>query len=226
MSGSMGLVGQVWVRTRQVFRASLLWVLPACARFAVAAFAFAAVTLNGLALAVVLISKASFEQLFSLVDRSPSLACMGTLLYAGPVAVSLVLDYRALEREEWQSGWQLRASRLAVIFSLLHLAADTAILRGPWLLGQASGFDRLTVWTARLSSAYGGVPVTAFALTLGFGAMIFCTTSAFIRAYGVYHSSEREIALRRIKVVAWILCVLVFVAGLAATSSFAAGGAV
>jgi hypothetical protein len=56
--------------------------------------------------------------------------------------------------------------------------------------------------------------------------MIFCTTSAFIRAYGVYHSSDREIALRRIKVVAWILCVLVFVAGLAATSSFATGGAV
>jgi len=232
MRGSMGLVGQVWVRTRNVFRASFqrspgeLWASPPYARFAVAAFALAAVTLNGLALAVVLISPIRFEQYYSIVDRSQWLACIGTLLYAGSVIVSLVLDYRALEREKWQWVWQLRATRLVVIFSLFHVAADTAILRGPWLLGQAGGFDRLTIWTARLSSAYGGVPVTAFALTLGFGAMLFCTTSAFIRAYGACHSSGREIALQRIKVVAWILCVLVFVAGLAATSSFAAGGAV
>lgn len=195
------------------------------ARLAISVLAYSVVTVNGLILGVVLASPALFEQLCSIADQSPWLAALGVLFSAGPVGVSLIVDYRTLEREPWQWNWQRRLTQLAVWFSLVYLAADAAILRGPWLAGQAGSFDRVTIWTARLSSAHGGVPLTAFALTLGFGATLWCTTGALIRAYAASRAKGRLMNLRRLKVVVWLLCVLVFVAGFAGISSFATGGA-
>ncbi len=222
---------RAWARARQAFHAPELRSATelqrvASARFAISVFALVSSTLGALPLAVVLVSPAWFVTLSSIFDASPLWAWVTSMLFAGPIITALTLDCRAIGREPWQWRWQRWGAHSAVLVSIAYIVADALILRGPWLLGQAGRTDRVSVWTASLSSTYEGVPFAAFGLSLGYGMLLWCVTSAFIRAYCNSVPVGRARHSPRIRVFAWVWCAFLFVTGFAALCSFATGGAV
>jgi hypothetical protein len=195
-------------------------------RFRLATTAMAVFSLESFARGLVVISPEAYERCWGFVDESPCLSWFVVTLVSGSVAMSLFVDYRAGSDERWPWAWQRRATRLLQVLGLAYLVGDAAVLRGPWLLGQAGRDDRITVWTARLSSAIAGVPLLAFALVLGFGATAWCVAAACDRSYRALSSQGDWRGTRRLSVIVWLLCILVFAAGFAAFAAFAAGGAV
>ena len=143
-----------------------------------------------------------------------------------PGAALLLTDYRALGRVKWPWLWQLWASRALILASLSYMALYVTALRGPWLLGQAGGSDRVTVWTARLSATTAGVPLLAFALALGMGANLWCMSAACLRAARPARAPDNESSWRRFELFVWILCAFVVLVGLATITTFATGGSV
>jgi hypothetical protein len=223
------LLEGAWAKSWQALRASFLRCgldSIARAKLAIATLALVNCSLGSLQLAVVLVNPAWFENLCSIFDASQGFAGVTTLLFAGPIVTSLVLDYFLVDREPWPWPWQRRATRIALVASIADVVAESVILRGPWLLGEAGRFDRVSVWTAKLSSTYAGVPWTAFGLSLGYAILLWCVTSAFVRAYAVTTEGARGQKSRLIRVSAWVWCAFLFVTGFAALCSFATGGAV
>ena len=180
--------------------------------------------LNTLAIGSVLVCTPCFERYGQLCDGSRAIAWFETLLVFAPGSALLIVDYRSLRHPSWQWPWQLWANRALILTSLAYVALHVTALRAPWLLGNAGATDRLTVWTARLSSTTAGVPLLAFALALGMGANLWCISAAWRRtARAARASSDNPVRLERL---AWTLCALVVLVGIAAITTFATGGSV
>lgn len=116
------------------------------------------------------------------------------------------------------------AHRLLIFVSLGYVALLVAVLRAPWLVGQAGGSDRVAVWTARLSSTTAGIPLLAFVLALGLGAILFSVSAAYLRALSAAGNLDRTWAARNRGIVVWSVCTLIFLVGLATITAFATGG--
>ena len=177
--------------------------------------------INTLAIGSVLVSVPCFEWYCRLCDGSRFIAGLETLLVFAPGSALLLADYRSLRLTKWQWPWQRSANRVLILTSFAYVALHVAALRGPWLLGNAGATDRLTVWTARLSSTTAGVPLLAFTLALGMGANLWCISAAWLRA--ARSVPDNPVHFERL---AWILCALVVLVGLAAITTFATGGSV
>ncbi len=189
-------------------------------------FALLVMSIHWLALGTVLVSKNCFESYCRVFDTSRQLAGLETLTVFGPVAFLLIVDYRAVGREKWQWIWQMWANRAMLIVGFGYIALYVVALRAPWLVGDAGGTDRVTVWTARLSSAYAGAPVLAFALALGLAAQLWSVAGACLRALGALSDLDGTWLGRHRGVLVMSLCILDFVVAFATITAFAAGGSI
>jgi hypothetical protein len=185
--------------------------------------ALATLSLHWLAMGTVLISLAGFERYCQAVDGSSALARLETIFAFGPVAVFMIADYRAMKTQQWLWAWQMHANRLLTLLSLGYLTVHVAFLRAPWLLGEAGGSDRITLWSARLSSTVAGVPILAFALTVGLGVTLRSIVAACLRAFSPTENTCGGRMQRNYRTVLWSLCALVFLVGLATIAAFATG---
>ena len=195
-------------------------------RFYLSATALLGLSLNAFMLGSILVSPGAFDRVWAWVDSSRVAVLAITLLLLGPVAVSLVVDYRGLQFENWQWAWQKRATRLLLSAGLGYLIADVTVLRGPWILGYAGNHDRIGVWSALLSSAFGGIPLLPFALALGFAATCWCVASGCVRSYRACRPAKSAPHAQFFVSFAWLLCALDIGLGVAAIIAFATGGPV
>jgi hypothetical protein len=182
--------------------------------------------LNGLAIGTVVVCTHCFDSYCRLVDRSIWSAGLETLIVIAPAAILLLVDYHAIGKVEWRWAWQFWASRFLVLVSLGYLALCVAVLRGPWLVGQAGSSDRISIWTARLSSTTAGVPLLAFALALGLGTNLWCLSAAYLRALRTTQLPNSSKGRSRLEILIWLLCAFVTLVGLATITTFATGGAI
>ncbi len=181
---------------------------------------------NGLAVGTVVVCTPCFDSYCRLVDRSIWSAGLETLIVFAPAATLLLADYQAIGEVEWRWAWQIWASRFLVLVSLGYLALYVTVLRGPWLLGQAGSSDRVSIWTARLSSTTVGVPWLAFALALGLGTNLWCLSAAYLRALGATRLPNGSRRRSRLEILIWLLCAFLTWVGLATITTFATGGAI
>jgi hypothetical protein len=93
-------------------------------------------------------------------------------------------------------------------------------------LAQAGATDRVTLWTARLSSTVSGAPLMAFAHALGLGILLYSVSAAVLRALGATGYLRLPHSARHARVAIWSTCTLVYTLGLAALVAFAAGGSI
>ncbi len=212
--GLARVISRHWGATHQIRRARL------------GIFALTLVSLYWLASGSALVGATGFEHYCRVFDDSPWLTGLETVVVFGPVAALLIADYRTMRSEKWQWTWQMWANRLLALVSLGYVALYVAVLRAPWLLGQAGESDRVALWTARLSSAYAGVPLLAVTLALGFGAMLCSVSAACLRALKAAGNLDSPWVERNSGVVVWSLCTLVFLVGLATITLFATGGSI
>jgi len=191
-------------------------------KFYLSAAALAGLSLNALMAGSILVSPQAFARIWAWVDSSRVALLAATLLSLGPVAVLLVGDYKALQRETWQK----HATRLLLSAGLGYLVADVTLLRGPWILGNAGNHDRIGVWSALLSSAIGGIPLLPFALALGFAATCWCVAFGCVRSYRACRPAKSAPRAQRFVRFLWLLCALDIMLGVAAIIAFATGGPV
>jgi hypothetical protein len=189
-------------------------------------FALVTLSLHGLMLGTLLIGVAGYERYCRIVDGSSVIAGIEILLVFGPSAALLIVDYRASKSETQLLGWQKGASKVMAYLSLGYVLGYVAVLRAPWLLGQAAGSDRITLWSARLSSTVGGVPLLAFAMALGLGLLMQSVSAAALRAFRSAGYLDSPRADRRFGIVVWALCATIYLVGLASIVAFATGGSI
>jgi hypothetical protein len=132
-------------------------------------------------------------------------------------------DFRTSNRRPGPLVWQVWGSRLLGVLATAHLLTYVAVLRAPWLLAQASSSSRVDVWSARLSSTVGGVPMVAFLQAIGLGSLLIATAAAALRALHDAGYAQPK-SKRRLEVAMWMLCAGDFLVGLATITTFATGG--
>ncbi len=181
-------------------------------------------SLHCLALGSMLVNEHCFENYCRVFDASPGLAGLESTIVFGPAVFLLIADYRTVGRTQWQWTWHMWANRVLVILGLSYIALYLVALRLPWLVGQAGGTDRVTIWTARLSSTVAGAPVMAFALTLGLATLLWSITWACLRAFAALRNVDGTWIGRNRSAIVVSLCALDFVIALATFTAFTAGG--
>src|SRR5664280_309411 len=189
-------------------------------------FALVTLSLHGLTLGTILIGVAGYERYCRIVDGSSVIAGIETLLVFGPGVALLFVDYRASKSEPQLLGWQKGARKVMAFLSLGYVLGYVAVLRAPWLLGQAAGSDRITIWSAQLSSTVGGVPLFAFSMSLGLGFLMQSVSAAALRAFRTAGYLDSPRADSRFGIVVWSLCAMVYLVGLASIVAFATGGSI
>lgn len=190
----------------------------------VAVFAMLGLTLDGLGSGTVLIDVAGFERYCRVVDSSAIAVALQLLVGFGPAMVLLVDDFRTSNRRPGPLGWRGWGARLLGMLAVAHLLSYVAILRAPWLLVQASCRSRVDVWSARLSSTVGGVPMVSFLQAIGLGSLLIATGAAALRTLHHVDYLQTPTSKRRLEVAVWILCAGDFLLGLATIATFATGG--
>jgi hypothetical protein len=181
-------------------------------------------SLHCLALGSVRVSEHWFENYCRVFDASPWLAGLETLVVFGPAALLVIIDCRTLRRVEWQWLWHMWANRVLAVLGLGYIALHLVALRAPWFTGQAGGTDRITIWTARLSSTVAGAPALAFALTLGLAALLWSISGACLRAFGALGKLDGSWLGRNRSAIVLSLCTLDFLIALATIAAFTTGG--
>lgn len=174
----------------------------------------------------VLIDVPGYARYCRIVDGSSAIAGIETLLVFGPGLVLLIVDYRASKNVPQLIGWQIGASKLMALLSLGYVLMHVLVLRAPWLLGQAAGSDRITLWSARLSSTFGGVPLLSFAMALGLGLLLQSVSAAALRAFRSAGYLDSPKADRGFSIAVWSLCAMIYLVGLASIVTFATGGSI
>jgi hypothetical protein len=181
-------------------------------------------SLQGLALGTVLVCADCFAGYCRVVDASLVSAGFETLVVFAPSVALLIADDRALRRAEGVERWRRWSSRGLILVSLGYTALYLAVLRGPWLLGRAGADDRITLWSARLSSTSAGIPLVGFALAVGMGINHFCVSAACVRAVAADRASKSRGGAGRFEVAVWLLCAAIVALEIAAVTTFATGG--
>lgn len=190
----------------------------------VAAFAMLGLTLDGLGSGIILIDVAGFERYCRTVDSSGIAVGLELLIGFGPAVALLVDDFRTSNRRPGPLVWQVWGTRLLGVLAVAHLLSYVAVLRAPWLFAQASSRSRVDVWSARLSSTIGGVPIVAFLQVIGFGSLLIATAAAALRTLHDVGYLQTPKSKRRVEVAVWMLCAGDFLVGLATINTYATGG--
>jgi hypothetical protein len=191
---------------------------------AIAIFALVCLSLDTLGSALVWIESAAFQRYCHVVDASAVAATIQLVVGFGPTVWLLLEDICGPGSDLGAPTWRAGGVRVLDALALLHIAGYVIILRLPWLTGQASAYNRLDLWSARLSSTIDGIPVVAFLMAVGFGVRFVAMASATLRALCVAGFLQNPRLLGRFAVAVWLICAVDFAVAMVTLVTFATGG--